>query len=142
MRTVRFRICNRGWNDQLDLRTGIEFTPNRQFPAHESGPFVEPAETDVSGAPPTTKSLLIDAFPVVHYPQSKLAAVIPDFHFDKRRLCMSEGIAQRLGCNTVDIVPDQRSEFPWGAFDMHAKLGTILLGLIGGELFRESADRP
>ena len=42
----------------------------------------------------------------------------------------------------MDIVPDERSEIPHRAFDMQAKLGTILLGLIGGEFLCERTDRP
>src|SRR5262245_21262016 len=95
----------------------------------------------MSGARTGLKNFWINALAVVTDAQPKLPRVIPDFHFDSRRLRMLEGIANGLSCNTIDVIPNNRREVTGCAHDTHPKLGRACSALIC-EFRSENADRP
>ena len=65
-----------------------------------------------------------------------------DLHGDPPALCVPERVTHRLGCDTVDFIAHQRSEFPGGAFYLYSKLGTVPAGVTGRKFLADSPDRP
>ena len=105
----------------------------------ELGAFMHAIQTPMSGAPFFIEELRVHALPVIPNPQPKLPFVIPYFQFYLPRLCVPEGIAQRLGCNPVDFVSEYRMQVPRHAFHLHTKCGRIVVGFIGRQFLSESA---
>src|SRR5215470_8103375 len=122
---VRFSVSNRARNGQFGFSTGIEFTPDRQLRPDKFGALVHARQTVVSDAPAFTKNLRINPLSVVPDPQSKLSLLIANFHLDPSRLCVLECITQRLACNPIDFVPEERNEIPRCTLHIHDKFGTI-----------------
>jgi hypothetical protein len=58
----------------------------------------------MSGSPISAKNLWVNASPVIPDMQPELRLVIPNFHFDLVRQCVTKGITQRLGGNPVDFI--------------------------------------
>ena len=75
------------------------------------------------------------------HPQPELPLVVVDLHFDPPRAGVPERIAQRLGGDPVDFVPQDRSQIPRRAFHIHAKLGAIPALLIRGQLLSQRGGR-
>ena len=105
----------------------------------ELGAFMHAIQTPMSGAPFFIEELRVHALPVIPDPQPKLPFVIPEFHFYLLRLCVPEGIAQRLGGNPVDFVSEYRMEVPRCPLHLHTKHGRILVRFIRREFFPKSA---
>jgi hypothetical protein len=82
--------------------------------------FVHSGQAMVPLAASFTQNLRIDALSIVPDPHSKLPSVVLDLHFDPPRLCVLERIAQRFDGDPIDFVPDERSQFPRCAFQLHA----------------------
>src|SRR5882762_5241191 len=97
----RYLVSSRRRNPQLHLCARIKFTPDRQLASHQLGAFAHAPQTVVSGASLLIKMPRLNALPIISDPQPKLTLVISDFHLDSPRLCVLEGIAQRLACNRV-----------------------------------------
>jgi hypothetical protein len=95
----------------------------------------------MTGAPVSNKNFGVNAFSVVPDPQPELRFVIPKFHFYLARLCVPEGITQRLAGNSVDFVPEDRMQVPWRAFHLYLKGGSILDGPVDRELFSNGPYR-
>jgi len=94
----------------------------------------------VSRACTRVKDLGTNASSVVTYPQPKLFGVVSDLHLDPRSLRVLEGIPYCLASNAIDIVPQDRSEVPWCAFHVDAKVGNVRVRLIC-EFRAERPDR-
>jgi hypothetical protein len=83
--------------------------------------------------------LRVNAPPIIPDPQPKLPLVIPDFHFDPLRLCVLEGVAQRLACNPIDFGPQYRIQVSRRAFYLHMK---VEFGPVVSRLFNRRFDSP
>src|ERR1700676_1342354 len=142
VRDLPFWVGDCGGNNQLDLGTRIGLIPNSQFSTHKFGSFMHTRQAVMCGEAALVQHLWVDTLPVVPDVHPKLPFVVTDIHFDPLGAGMTEGIAQRLGRNPIDFVPEDRSELPGCAFHVHTKVGRIPAVLISGEPLSESADRP
>jgi hypothetical protein len=106
------------------------------------GSFAHAWQPVMPGAATFVENLAVDASSIVPDPQAKLPFVVVDVYFYPLGVGVPECVAQRLTCNPVDFVPDQRSEIRWRALHIDTKLGAILASLVGSESFTEHAKRP
>src|SRR5271167_4968942 len=89
-------VSSGGRNTQFNLCTGIALTPDRHLPPHKFGAFAHAVQAIVSFAPFSSKNLRINTLSIIPDTESELLLVIPDFDFYPPRLCVPEGVAQRL----------------------------------------------
>src|SRR5262245_63559292 len=81
-----FGIRRGGGQIQLNLRAGIDFTPNVETAANKTRAFIHAAQAIVSDLSAVFENLGIDALAVVSNAQAKPAVVIANFNLDS--LCL------------------------------------------------------
>jgi len=81
--------------------------------------FAHTRQAPVFGAPFVTTHACVNAASIIPDPYPKLPFVIPDFHFDPPRPCVTECIAQSFPCYPVDLVPQDRMQLLWRTFHLH-----------------------
>src|SRR5260370_5242698 len=114
-------IGNGPWNAKIHLSACTGFTPHFQLPSDVLGAFTHSRQAPVPGASAVLKELWSNALSVVPEAQTKQRFTICDLRFYVTRLCMAEGISQRLPRNAVYLVAENRTHNLWGAFHEHAK---------------------
>src|ERR1700761_3348918 len=80
------RIAERGRKAQLDLRSRIRRTPDRELTANKLGPLAHAAQAIVPHLPTVGERLRIDALAVIPNLQPKLTLIEMKLHFDFRTL--------------------------------------------------------
>src|SRR6185312_11423551 len=89
----------------------------------------------VSCEPTPIEHAPIHALAVIPNSQPKLGFVVADFDFDSPRRGMPACIAKRLGCNSVNLVSEDRIELSRRAFHLDMEVRTIRAGFIVREFF-------
>lgn len=95
----------------------------------------------MSGAPAILNNLGVNAFSVIADSQPKLPVAILDRHFDPRRLCMAECIAQSFATDTVGFVVYNWRRFTRGPLLRDVQCGAGAAGLNGCKFVSKRAER-
>jgi hypothetical protein len=93
---LRLGISDGCRNGQLNLRTGFELAPNREFASDRPGALLHPGQAVVSDLSALLQNSRINPLSVVADPNAKLPLLIMDFSFDSPRGGVPERVAQRL----------------------------------------------
>src|ERR1700675_2452034 len=118
--SASMRLVSDGGGDaQLHPRPAPQFAPETHVPADAFGALAHPRQAPVSGEPFVAKHARVNAASIIPDPYPKLPLVIADIHFDPARPCVAKCIAQRLPCNPVDFVPEDRLQLLRRTFHLH-----------------------
>lgn len=125
---------------QVDLGSDAHLTPHIQTSADEIRALAHTGQTKVFAG--SVQPFQIDAAAVVANAHLQLFLVEPDFHLDLTRMCVMEGIAERLANNPMHIVSQHWMERPWRSLYGHPDKRWRLAGFdVGGELLSQCRNR-
>jgi hypothetical protein len=100
----RCRICQRGWNTQLNFGAGIEFAPHIEPASDQLRSLAHARKAPVPRLSILIQKFRINPFAVIAKTQAKLVFVIADFRFNPPCLSMAERVAQGFAANPVNFV--------------------------------------
>src|SRR5262249_12830572 len=94
----------------------------------------------MSGAP-LAENLRVYTFAVIPNPQTQITLIILYLHLDAPSLSVVECIAQRLACNPINVITQDRIEVTRRALDRNIKVSSTWNSLLSCELFAQSLNR-
>ena len=127
-------VGNGGRNVELDLRAGIQLTPHFQVPTNKFGAFAHAVQAIVSDTPVVGQDPRVNAPSVISNAHPEMPVVVPDFHVDSLRLCMTKRIAHRFAGDSIDLVAEDWLEVAWSALDLYAEDDGRLVGFLSREI--------
>jgi hypothetical protein len=130
-----------GRNSEFDFGAGFHVAPEFKIATDGFGAFPHASQTVMPRASLLRHDICIHAPPIIANAQTQLLHFMVNLHFDVLRLSVTEGVAQSLGGNAVNLVAQNGVEIAGHAFHLHVNGVSTLVGFIGGEFSCESCER-
>src|SRR5271166_555838 len=118
-----FYVRSRSWNIELDLRTAIQFSPDRELTAYEFRAFPHPRQAVVPLTAVSAEHVGGNSFPVIPNAEPEVLFVVTDFHFDVLCRRVPERIAQRLHHKPVNLISQDRMQTARCSFHNQVEVG-------------------